>query len=318
MFRGLCSEMFGAVRNSDDLSDYRVRLIDGTVIKEPGQFGTRWRLHYSFTIPDMACDFFRLTKAAGAGTGEGLEHFEVGPNDIMVADRGFCRFNCLNHVARGGGYSCVRWNSGALRLYNGDGGDFDIQGLFKRLPAEGMCAEADVFIRGGGHGEKLRCRVCAIRKNDKSAARSRKILRAESAKKKSVPSRLALLACDFVVLVTTLPPETFSLRRVLELYRLRWQVELVFKRFKSIARIGALPKYTDSSAEAWLYGKMFVALLVERLSSRLGAFSPWRDVACSGGAQKFVERIQGIVPHCDPVGHPADQAGRPRGALEQD
>jgi hypothetical protein len=310
MFRGLCSEMFGEFRNSDDLSDYRIRVVDGTIIKEPGQFGTQWRFHYSFSLPDMTCDSFRLTKAAGAGTGEGFEQFEVKPNDIMMGDRGFCRFNCINHVAKNGGYSCVRWNSGALRLYNEDGGDFDIQGLFKRLPVEGMCGEADVFIHGGDPGERLRCRVCVIRKNDESAARARRILRAENSKKNGTPSQLALLACDFIVLITTLPPDTFSLERVLELYRLRWQVELVFKRFKSIARIGALPKYTDSSAEAWLYGKMFAALLVERISSRLGAFSPWRAVACSGGAQKLVERVQGIVAHRDTVDHSACQTGR--------
>jgi hypothetical protein len=310
MFRGLCSEMFGEFRNNDDLSDYRIRVVDGTIIKEPGQFGTQWRFHYSFSLPDMTCDHFKLTKAAGAGTGEGFEQFEVNPNDIMMGDRGLCRFNSINHVAKGGGYSCVRWNSGALRLYNEDGGDFDIQSLFKRLPVEGMCGEADVFIHGSDPGESLRCRVCVIRKNDESAARSRRVLRAESSKKNSTATQLALLTCDFIVLITTLPSDTFSLKKVLELYRLRWQVELVFKRFKSIARIGALPKYTDSSAEAWLYGKMFAALLVERISSRLGAFSPWRAVACSGGAQKLVERVQGIVAHRDTVDHPAYQTGR--------
>ena len=41
---------------------------------------------------------------------------------------------------------------------------------------------------------------------------------------------------------------------VLEWYRLRWQVELVFKRFKSLAQLGHVPKYDDDSAKAWLYG----------------------------------------------------------------
>ena len=46
---------------------------------------------------------------------------------------------------------------------------------------------------------------------------------------------------------------------MLEWYRLRWQVELVFKRFKSLAQLGHVPKYDDDSAKAWLYGKLFVA-----------------------------------------------------------
>ena len=49
------------------------------------------------------------------------------------------------------------------------------------------------------------------------------------------------------------------------LYRWRWQVELVFKRLKGIIGVGHLPKKDPESCIAWLYGKMFVALLVERL-----------------------------------------------------
>ena len=58
-------------------------------------------------------------------------------------------------------------------------------------------------------------------------------------------------------------------------YRLRWQVELVFKRFKSLAELGRLPKHDEESAKAWLYGKLLVALLVEKLIGHATAVSPW-------------------------------------------
>ena len=58
-------------------------------------------------------------------------------------------------------------------------------------------------------------------------------------------------------------------------YRLHWQVELVFKRFKSLAQLEGLPKYDDDSAKAWLYGKLFVALLVEKLIHHARAILPW-------------------------------------------
>lgn len=56
-----------------------------------------------------------------------------------------------------------------------------------------------------------------------------------------------------------------SAAEVLELYRMRWQIELLFKRLKSLARLGHLPKHDDRSSRAWLYGKLFVALLTEKL-----------------------------------------------------
>jgi hypothetical protein len=71
------------------------------------------------------------------------------------------------------------------------------------------------------------------------------------------------------------PQQEFSLQQILEGYRFRWQVELVFKRFKQIAQLGHLPKYDEESAQAWLYGKLFVTLLTEKLIRRAGGLSPW-------------------------------------------
>ena len=83
---------------------------------------------------------------------------------------------------------------------------------------------------------------------------------------------------DWAVLMSFLPARwresAFAASQVLQWYRTRWQVELVFKRFKSLALLGHLPKY-DDSAKAWLYGKLLVARLVEKLTRHAVAVSPW-------------------------------------------
>ena len=81
-------------------------------------------------------------------------------------------------------------------------------------------------------------------------------------------------AC-YVIVFTTYPAEQFPASEVLEWYRLRWQVELVFKRFKSLAQFGHLPKSDEASAQAWLYGKLLVALLVEKIVQHAQSISPW-------------------------------------------
>ena len=52
-------------------------------------------------------------------------------------------------------------------------------------------------------------------------------------------------------------------------------MELTFKRLKSIVQIGHIPKHDEKSSRAWLYGKLLVALLSQRLAQVGKAISPW-------------------------------------------
>jgi hypothetical protein len=68
----------------------------------------------------------------------------------------------------------------------------------------------------------------------------------------------------------------------------RWQIELVFKRLKSLAQLGHVPKHDDRSARAWIYGKLLVALLTQKLI-RIG-----RAISTSGcplSAGKTTQRV---------------------------
>ena len=57
--------------------------------------------------------------------------------------------------------------------------------------------------------------------------------------------------------------------------RIRWQIELAFKRLKSLGDVGHLPKRDAASSRAWVYGKLLIALLTEKMQRHAAAFSPW-------------------------------------------
>lgn len=96
-----------------------------------------------------------------------------------------------------------------------------------------------------------------------------------------------------VFFVITSLPESICAEKVLEFYRLRWQVELVFKRLKSILGLGSLPVKTEEAAETWIDGKMMVALLIEKYLGDID-FSP------SGRTAEKEEPVEG-----DETGVPA-------------
>src|SRR5438094_1907872 len=59
---------------------------------------------------------------------------------------------------------------------------------------------------------------------------------------------------------STLFPYTTLFR---SLYRVRWQIELAFKRLKSILRLDRLPAKSPGLAQAWIAAHLLIALLVE-------------------------------------------------------
>ena len=78
----------------------------------------------------------------------------------------------------------------------------------------------------------------------------------------------------YIILMTSLPDD-ISAHEILNLYRMRWQVELAFKRLKSIFGMGHLPKKDVESGIAWLHGKIFYAILVQTIADESYLFSPW-------------------------------------------
>jgi len=121
----------------------------------------------------------------------------------------------------------------------------------------------------------LPARLCVIRKTQAAIELAQAKLRRRANKHGMTLQPSTLIYAQYVMVLTTFPEKAFSERSILELYRLRWQVELVFKRFKQIAQFGHLPKENEDSTKAWLYGKLFIELLTEKLIVQTRVFSPW-------------------------------------------
>ncbi len=253
---------------------FQVRAFDATTVKEPGKTGTLWRIHYSVCLPSLACDFFKLTPTEGPGTGESLAQFPVRAGDHVLADRGYSTARGIGYVADAGGQLIVRINTGALRLQTGQGEPFDLLAAVTSVQRAGAAKSWTTQVMVGA-AERVGGRVCALRKSAAAIKLAHRKVLQDAARKSKQAQPDTLTFAEYVIVFTTFPAATFSAAQILEWYRIRWQVELVFKRFKSLAQLGHLPKYDDDSAKAWLYGKLLVALLVDKLIRHASAISPW-------------------------------------------
>src|SRR5690606_37264798 len=135
----------------------------------------------------------------------------------------------------------VRYNSGSLPLENEKEQPWEPLPSLRPLKV-GETMECPVRLRvGKGEGQVVAARLCALRKTPEAAAKAERKARHKARCQKVLrPATLEL--CHYVVVVTTLESDVLDCAGVLEFYRARWQVELAFKRLKSLLQMGQLPK----------------------------------------------------------------------------
>lgn len=252
---------------------YRLRALDGTSICQPGADRTTWRLHVGYDLAAGQVDQLELSDVHGA---ESLRRLRYAPGDIVLADRYYARPRDLRPVLEAGAGFIVRtgWNS--LRLLRPDGTPFD---LFAALDAQ-VAQEGEVQVRiHEGTTQTppeapLILRLVIRRKTPEQAEAERKRLLKDARKRGKQPDPRSLAAAGYILILTSLPADTFPAADVLGLYRFRWQIELAFKRMKSLAGLAALPAKNPQLAQAWIYARLIVALLAEQLAGKVPDSSP--------------------------------------------
>lgn len=248
---------------------YRVRAVDATTVQEPGATGTDWRVHYVIDLANLQCDHFELTDVKG---GETFRRIPAARGDLMLGDRAYGTPSGVAHVISTGADVLVRIALHMMPLYDKSGRKLSALRRARGL-AVGAVRECPAWVHSGR--QRIAGRLIAVKRGRQAAELARKRLRRKAKRKQRTLSDRALAAAGYVFVWSTVPAERLSAEDVLELYRVRWQIELAFKRMKSIMGLGHLPKWSDGSARAWIHGKLLTALLIERLLDEAEAFSPW-------------------------------------------
>jgi Transposase DDE domain len=273
-FRQLCESLLFelGVALKPTICGRNLRLLDSTVVSEPGRTGSQWRIHYSLRLPALECDHFVLTSTKGAGAAERFAQFKFQADDLVLADAGYSHPPGIQSIVEENAAVCVRLNPHAMPLYSQAGERFDLTTELSGLTTPGEITEWPVWVHAGER--KYQGRLAAIRKSQEAIRRAEMRIKDKIQRGKSV-GPLGRLCAQYVLVFTTLSAVEASAEQVLDTYRLRWQIELSFKRLKSIAELGHLPKYDDRSSRAWLYGKLLIALLTEKMVRVANTISPW-------------------------------------------
>jgi len=233
------------------------------VICAPGS-GGRWRLHARF---DAAAGRFTDLSLTDERQAERTDRTRITPGQTIIQDRGYARVRNFSAILQAQGDFITRLGWRSLRLRDAQGAAIN---LLDRLPATD--APLDQVVRVPGLDRPLR--LVVQRLPAEQAARQRQRVQRKSGKAGHQLDPRTATAAGYLMLLTSLPADRVPVARVLASYRQRWQVELGFKRLKTLGGIDRLPAADPALARTWLLAHLIAAVLTDDLACRIVGFPP--------------------------------------------
>jgi hypothetical protein len=230
-----------------------------------------------------------------------LQHDELAAGSLRVADLGYFDTGVLQEMGRRGAYWISRLQFGTSVFTPGGRPLVLLQWLAGQ---PGPVVDEPVLV---GAERKVACRIVAWRVPAEVANRRRQKLLDQARRKGDRPPTPQRLAwCDWTVLITNVPPDLLAPREVAVLYRARWQIELLFKRWKSLGLVAELAGAT-------------VVRQVVRLWSRLLAVvvQHWLLLGCAWGDPRtsLAKACKAIRDHAKLLTEAVDDRARLEAAI---
>lgn len=234
----------------------RLRLVDATVLTGPGSTGTDWRVHANV---DPIRGTLRSVEVTDAQGGESFLRFILEPGDIVLGDRGYAQARGIAAVHAAQAHVLVRIAPAAIRLCDPERRVLRLKDMVEVMP-QTDAKEWAVLV--------------PVPPDDAPKNQGWTLGRAKA----WIPARLVAARTrpgEVIWLLTTVPGPELPAMDVLRLYRLRWQVELKFKRLKSLLHLESLSTRSGPTAKSWILARLLAAALAQRLASPAGPLSPW-------------------------------------------
>jgi DDE family transposase len=221
---------------------------------------------------------------------------------LQMADLNYFSLTKFARWQKCGAYWLSRLKSGT-KVFNARGGRID---LVAYLRAAGK-ADVDIDVELGSE-QRLPCRLIARGVPAEVAAQRRQRLLDKCKKRGNRPSALSVALCDWTILVTNVPRQLLSVEEAVALARMRWQIELIFKLWKSRGGIDEWGSSKPEYALCGMYGKL-LAQVVRHWVIVIGAWSlPNRSLTKAAdivgtlamslaAAMRCVRRLSGVLSH---------------------
>jgi len=283
-------------KTGSELNHRRLKIVDATVLNCPGAKGTDYRLHVCFEAFEQNLWAIKLGDKRVA---QSFTHFQYQKGDIVLGDRIYAKAWQIMNVANQGADVIVRLSLQQLNLLALDGKKLDWKQLL--IDTESVGKFSVCAIVKDRAGNQVQVRVHGKRLGASEREKARRKIRLQAIKTGCQTREATIKLSEWIVVLTTISETEISGEEVLELYRLRWQIEIYFKRLKGLLHLGRMRANKDSAlAEVDIYGRLLLALLVtaessKRLWTSWDGLLPSRETTSYGIWKAILEELREAV-----------------------
>ncbi|HTV54341.1 MAG TPA: transposase [Terriglobia bacterium] len=229
---------------------------------DPLDRGTEWRAH---VLIDPGTGGFRAVELTDARGGEGYGRYRVSAQEVILGDRAYATARGLWAIQSAKAYVVVRMNPHTIRVCDETGKRISLRSKEMGVPKVG--------------GVEFNILIPALPEKTTKSHKSWPLARAIAwipARAVAARTRLG----EVIWLLTALSADQASPHELMQLYRLRWQIELFFKRLKSLLHLDVLPSRQGPTAKSWMLARFLAAALAQELVRPAGPLSPPGGMNC--------------------------------------
>lgn len=238
-----------------NILDSSVKALPENMVEEyPGSGGDgpqaslKVQLVFEFLYGNMKQVALRAGREPDQAYRDYLKVIEAG--SLTIVDLGYFAVDAFGEVADQDAYFLSRYLFGT-KLLTPDGEQIDLSDTLQSTTMSSV--DMSVLL---GAKQHLPCRLVAVRCPQEVADRRRQKAIENAKRKGRTPSEEYLALLDWTIFVTNVPSNMLSVEQVLLLYRVRWQIELVFKLWKSYCGLGRIAGVRRERVLTELYAKM--------------------------------------------------------------
>lgn len=210
---------------------------------------------------------------------------------LFLFDLGYFKIKAFAAISEAGAYFLSRLNH-QVNLYAGVCSELpslDLVKLLKKTSCE--LIEKDIYI---GEADRVASRLIAVRLPDDIVNERRRVARQKAKKKGYTPTEAHLFLLGWSLFITNIPRDVWTPQTVVKAYPMRWQIELIFKSWKSHCHLSAINAKKKETVLCYLYGRMLLVLLTYALYPQVRS-AVWMEKHRELSLLKFVCHFQALA-----------------------